>query len=100
MPCNKRLLKAFHISTNLDPSISESFPTDKFRQHFGPFRTLAEKVPWERVLKGKEYPAFLDPFKNEVFKAQEQAVLMCLKMNQWGRKPAWVNRALLVGLWK
>lgn len=31
-------------------------------------------------------------FKTEIFKAQEQAVPMCWKMSQQGRKPAWLNR--------
>jgi len=39
-------------------------------------------------------------FKEEVFKAQEQAVPMCRKMNRRGRQVAWLNRELLLGLRK
>jgi len=39
-------------------------------------------------------------FKEEVFKAQEQAVPMCCQMNRRGRRAAWLNRELLLGLRK
>ncbi|KAF1517059.1 hypothetical protein FQV20_0009580, partial [Eudyptula albosignata] len=39
-------------------------------------------------------------FKKEVLKAQEQAVLVCRKKNKWGRRPAWLNGELLLGLRK
>ena len=61
---------------------------------------LAERVPWERVLKGKGVQAGWTFFKEEVLKAQEQAVPMCCKVNQQGRRPACLNRELLLGLRK
>ncbi|KAF1472608.1 hypothetical protein FQV18_0007885, partial [Eudyptula minor novaehollandiae] len=39
-------------------------------------------------------------FKKEVLKAQEQAVPVCRKKNGWGRRPAWLNGELLLGLRK
>ncbi|KAF1431540.1 hypothetical protein FQV24_0014484, partial [Spheniscus mendiculus] len=39
-------------------------------------------------------------FKKEVLKTQEQAVPVCHKKNGWGRRPAWLNRELLLGLRK
>ncbi|KAK4816237.1 hypothetical protein QYF61_013645 [Mycteria americana] len=39
-------------------------------------------------------------FKKEVLKAQEQAVPMCHKTNRQRRRPAWLNRELLLGLRK
>jgi len=44
---------------------------------------LVERVPWERVLKGKGVQKGWTFFKEEVFKAQEQAVPMCRKTNGW-----------------
>ena len=35
--------------------------------------------------------------KEEVIKAQEQAVPMCRKTNRQGRRPIWLNRELLLG---
>jgi len=64
------------------------------------FRTLVERVPWERVLKVKGVREGWTVFKEEVLKEQEQAVSMCRKMNRWGRRPAWLNRELLLGLRK
>jgi len=55
------------------------------RADFGLFRMLVESVPWERVLKGKGVQAGWTFFKEEVLKAQEQAVPMCHKTNRCGR---------------
>ena len=54
---------------------------DFWRADFGLFRTLAERVPWEKVLKGKGVQEGWTFFKEEVFKAQEQAVPICRKTN-------------------
>ncbi|KAF1618604.1 UNVERIFIED_CONTAM: putative RNA-directed DNA polymerase from transposon X-element, partial [Eudyptes robustus] len=70
------------------------------RADFGLFRTLVERVPWETVLKGKGVQEGWTIFKKEVLKAQEQAVPVCRKKNGWGRRPAWLNRELLLGLRK
>jgi len=67
------------------------------RADFGLFRTLVERVPWERVLKGKGVQESWTFFKEEVLMAQEQAVPMSHKMNRRGRRPAWLNRELLLG---
>jgi len=58
---------------------------DVWKADFGLFRVLVERVPWERVLKGKGVQAVRTFFKEEVLKAQEQAVPMCRKTNHWGR---------------
>jgi len=71
-----------------------------WRADFGLFRTLVEKVTWERVLKGKGVEAGWTYFKEEVLKAQEDAVPMCCKTNQQGKRLAWLNRQLLLGLRK
>jgi len=73
---------------------------DFWRADFDLFKMLVERVPWERVLKGKGVQAGWTFFKEEVLKAQEQAVPMCHKMNWRGRWPAWLNRELLLGLRK
>jgi len=58
---------------------------------------LVERVPWERVLQGKGVQEGWTFFKEEGLKAQEGAVPMCRKMNQQGRRPAWLNREFLLG---
>jgi len=55
------------------------------RADFGLFRMLVERVPWQKVLKGKGAQKGWTFFKEEVLKAQEQAVPMCRKMNWQGR---------------
>jgi len=79
---------------------SKTTTMDFQRADFGLFRTLVERVSWERVLKGKEVQEGWTFFKEVVLKAQEQAFPMCHKTNQWGRRPTWLNREILLGLKK
>jgi len=64
---------------------SKTTTMDFERADFGLLRMLVEKVPWERVLKGKGVQVGWRFYKEEVLKAQEQAVPMCRKTNRRGR---------------
>jgi len=57
------------------------------RADFGLFRSLADRVPWELVLKGKGVQEGCTLFMEEVLKTQEQAILMCRNTSQQGRRP-------------
>ncbi|KFR04018.1 hypothetical protein Y956_04669, partial [Nipponia nippon] len=70
------------------------------RADFGLFRSLVDTVPWEAVLKGKGVQEGWTLFKEEVSKAQEQAIPMCRKSSRQGRRPAWLNRKLWLELKK
>ncbi|KAK4816911.1 LOW QUALITY PROTEIN: hypothetical protein QYF61_024921 [Mycteria americana] len=61
---------------------------------------LVERVPWEAALKGKGVQQGWTFFKEEVLKAQEQAVPTCRKTSRQGRRPAWLNRELWLELRK
>ena len=50
---------------------------DFWRADFGPFRSLVDRVPWEAVLKGRGVQEGWTLFREEVLKAQEQAVPVC-----------------------
>jgi len=63
-------------------------------------RTLVERIPWEKVLKGKVVQEGWTLFKQVVLKAQEQAVPTCHKTKRRERRPAWLNREFLLGLRK
>lgn len=58
------------------------------------FRRSVEGVAWETVLEDSGVQEGWTFFKTEIFKVQEQAVPMCWKKTQQGRKPAWLNREL------
>ncbi|KAK4821662.1 LOW QUALITY PROTEIN: hypothetical protein QYF61_027130 [Mycteria americana] len=70
------------------------------RADFGLFRRLVDRVPWEAVLKGKGVQEGWTFFKEEVLKAQDQAVPVCQKTSWWGRLPALLNRELWLALRK
>jgi len=65
---------------------SKTTTMDFWRADFGLFRMLVE-----RVLKGKGVQTGWIFFKEEVLKAQEQAVPMCRKMNWHGRRLVWLG---------
>jgi len=90
----------FSVHGEVKSRVSKTTTLDFQRTDFGLFRTLVETVPWERVLKGKGVQEGWTFFKEEVLKAEEQALLMCCKKNWRGRRLAWLNRELLLGLRK
>ncbi|KAK4808570.1 LOW QUALITY PROTEIN: hypothetical protein QYF61_009873 [Mycteria americana] len=90
----------FSICGEVRRGVSKTTTMGFWRAGFDLFGTLVERVPWETVVKGKKVQEGWAFFKKEVLKAQEQAVPMCRKTNQRGRRPAWLNRELLLGLWK
>ncbi|GAB0205785.1 hypothetical protein GRJ2_003044100 [Grus japonensis] len=88
----------FSIHGEVRKGVSKTTTVDFRRADFSLLRTLVERVPWKTVLKGKGVQEGWAFFKKEVLKAQEQAVPMCHKMNWWGRRLAWLNRELWLGL--
>lgn len=64
--------------------------------NLGLFKTLAGKIPWEIVLNGKGVKESWTVLKKEISVAQEKAVLVCHKMNQWGRSLACMKKKLLL----
>ncbi|GAB0205541.1 hypothetical protein GRJ2_003019700 [Grus japonensis] len=75
----------FSILGEVRKGVSKTTTMDFRRADFGLLRTLVERVPWEKVPKGKGIQEGWAFFKKEVLKAQEQAVPMCSKMNLQGR---------------
>ena len=90
----------FLVQGEVKREASKATSMDFRRADFGLFRTLVDRVPWERVLKGKGVQAGWTLFRQEVLNIQEQAVPMCRKTNRRGRRPSWLNRELLLGLRK
>ncbi|KAK4823236.1 hypothetical protein QYF61_000096 [Mycteria americana] len=80
--------------------VSKTATLDFRRADFGLFRRLVERVPWEAALMGKGVQQGWTFFKEEVLKAQEQAVPRCRKPSRQGRRPAWLTRELWLELRK
>ncbi|KAK4807071.1 hypothetical protein QYF61_018412 [Mycteria americana] len=78
--------------------VSKTATLDFRRADFGLFRRLVERVPWEAALMGKGVQEGWTFFKEEVLKAQEQAVPRCRKTSRRGRRPAWLTRELWLEL--
>jgi len=86
----------FSVRGEVKSGASKTTTMDFQRADFCLFRTLVERVPWEKVLKGKGVQAGWTFFKEEGLKTQEQAVPICHKTNQQGRQQSWLNRELLL----
>jgi len=97
---SEHAMTEFSVRGEVKREASKTTTMDFWRADFGLLRTLVERVPWERVLKSKGVQKGWTFLKEEVLKAQQQAVPMCCKTNQWGRQPAWLNRVLFFGLRK
>ncbi|KAK4832424.1 hypothetical protein QYF61_023103 [Mycteria americana] len=80
--------------------VSKTATLDFRRADFSLFRTLVDRVPWEAALMGKGVQEGWTFFKEEVLKAQEQAVPRCQKTSRQGRRPAWLTRELWLELRK
>ncbi|KAK4829261.1 hypothetical protein QYF61_002653 [Mycteria americana] len=80
--------------------VSKTATLDFQRADFGLFRRLVERVPWEAALMDKGVQEGWTFFKEEVLKAQEQAVPRYRKTSRWGRRPAWLTRELWLELRK
>ena len=70
------------------------------RADFDLLRTLVAGVPWESLLTGRGVQEAWTLLKMEILKAQEQAAPECRKASHRGKRPAWMNRELLLRLWK
>ncbi|KAK4821440.1 hypothetical protein QYF61_020023 [Mycteria americana] len=90
----------FSILGKVRRGVSRTATLDFWRADFGLFRKLADRVPWDVVLKGKGVQEGWAFFKKEMLQAQEQAIPRCRKMTQWGRRRAWLNRELWLELRK
>jgi len=66
------------------------------RTNFGLFRMLVERIPWERVLKGKGVQARWSFFEEVILKTQEQAVPIYCKTNRRGRRLAWLKTEIFL----
>ncbi|KAK4815696.1 hypothetical protein QYF61_006679 [Mycteria americana] len=80
--------------------VSKTATLDFRRADFGLFRRLVERVPWEAALMGKGVQEGWTFLKEEVLKAQEQAVPRCQKTSRRGRRLAWLTRELWLELRK
>ncbi|KAK4806819.1 hypothetical protein QYF61_005615 [Mycteria americana] len=88
----------FLIRGEVARGVSKTATLDFRRADFGLFRRLVERVPWEAALMGKGVQEGWTFFKEEVLKAQEQAVPRCRKTSRWGRRPTWLTRELWLEL--
>jgi len=55
-------------------------------------------VPWESAFDSLGVHECWSVFKNHLSEAQQQAIPLCHKSNKQGRRPAWLNREVLMEL--
>ena len=87
--------KIFSVMRKKDSRVAT---LDFRRANFTLFRELLSRVPWESAFEALGVHECWSFFKNHLLKAQEQAIPLCPKSSKQGRRPAWLNRELLVEL--
>ncbi|PKU40554.1 rna-directed dna polymerase from mobile element jockey-like [Limosa lapponica baueri] len=99
----------FLILREVRRGVSRTAIMDFQRADFGLFKSLLDRVPWEAALKGKGVQEGWTFFREEVLKAQQQAVPVRSKASRLGKRPAWLNKEIrsqlrekrrVYGLWK
>ncbi|KAK4811148.1 hypothetical protein QYF61_019779 [Mycteria americana] len=88
----------FKIFGVMRKKVSRVATLDLRRANFKLFRELVSSVPWESAFEGLGVHECWSVFKSHLLKAQEQAIPLCHKSSKLGRRPAWLNRELLVEL--
>ena len=90
----------FSILGEARKGVSKTTALDFRRANFSLFEALVERIPWETVLKGKGVQEGRTFFKKEILTAQDQAIPPCRKSNRRGKRRAWLNGELLLGVRK
>ncbi|KFZ67747.1 hypothetical protein N338_13227, partial [Podiceps cristatus] len=66
--------------------------------NFQLFKELVNRTPWETALRDKGAEWSWQIFKDAFHRAQELSIPWCKKSDKEGKRPAWLNRDLLVKL--
>ncbi|PKU36060.1 adaptin ear-binding coat-associated protein 1 [Limosa lapponica baueri] len=74
--------------------VSRTAIMDFWRAHFGLFKSLLDRVPWEAALKGKGVQEGWMFFREEVLKVQQQAIPVRSKASCPGKRLAWLNKEI------
>jgi len=74
---------------------------DLRRANFALFKELLGGIPWAKALKGRGVQECWSLFKRDFLHAQERCIPLRKKSSKGGRRPAWLNKELLVEIrWK
>ncbi|PKU41653.1 rna-directed dna polymerase from mobile element jockey-like [Limosa lapponica baueri] len=99
----------FSIIREVRKGVSKTSTLNFQRVDFSLFRSMYGKVPWEAALKGKGIQEGWVFFKEEVLKAQVQAIPVHCKVSRRGKRLAWLNKEIgsqlrekrrVYGLWR
>jgi len=91
----------FRILRGGSRAISRIKTLDLRRANFALFKELLGGIPWARALEGRGVQECWSLFKRHFLHAQEQCILLRKKSSKGGRRPAWLDKELLVEIrWK
>jgi len=101
LSCSDHEMVEFRILRGGSRAISRIKTLDFRRANFGFFKQLLGAIPWVRALEGRGVHECWLLFKRHFLHAQERCIPLRKKWSQGGRRPAWLNKELLVELrWK
>jgi len=101
LSCSDHGMVEFRILHGGSRAISRIKTLDLRRANFGVFRELLGRIPWARALEGRKVQECWSLFKCHFLHAQERCIPLRKKYNKGGRRPAWLNKEILVEIrWK
>jgi len=99
--CSDHEAVEFRILCVGSRAISRIKTLDFRRANSGLFKELLGGIPWARALEGRGVRECWSLFKHHFLHAQEWCIPLRKKSTKGGKRPAWMNKELLVELrWK
>ncbi|KAK4806963.1 LOW QUALITY PROTEIN: hypothetical protein QYF61_027330 [Mycteria americana] len=96
--CSDHALVEFTVLRDMGQARSIVRTLNFRKANFQLFKELVSSAPWETVLTDKGAEQSWQIFKDAFHKAQELSVPRCRKSGKEGKRPAWLDRDLLVKL--
>jgi len=101
LSCSDHGMVEFRILHGGSRAISRIKTLDLRKANFGVFRELLGRIPWARAFEGRKVQECWSLFKCHFLHAQERCIPLRKKYNKGGRRPAWLNKEILVEIrWK
>ncbi|PKU48865.1 hypothetical protein llap_836 [Limosa lapponica baueri] len=96
--CSNRALVEFTVLKGTQQPRSVVRTLNFRKANFQLFKELVKRTPWKTVLRNKGAKQSWQIFRDAFHREQELLIPRCKKSSKKGKRPAWLNHALLIKL--